>query len=140
MKNIYFPLIGIFLLLASCENESVEPQQIAEWPTHLGVVANVDCGLYIKLDQGQKIFDNALPNGMELQEGQRVELSYRPVPRPATTSTSDQSCYEDDQNNTSNHASTTTSTTPLDPLTQCMNGYGIEKVQISKIKQLQINT
>lgn len=140
MKKIYFPLIGIFLLLAACENESVEPQQTDELSTHMGIVAHVDCGLYIELDQGQKIFDNTLPDDTRLQEGQRVELSYRPVIRPVTTSTSDNSCYEDDDNGTSNHSSPTTTTTPVDPLTQCMNKNGIEKVQISKIKQLQINT
>lgn len=77
MKRYLLPvLISVFSFGAiSCDKEAVTPQ-VQDLPFHAATAIDHECGMVLRLEDGKQIYDNHLPNGVSLRDGEQVQVAF----------------------------------------------------------------
>ncbi len=128
--------IGLLLAVA-CQPEIVRPEsedssslRTTDLCQHFATVLANDCGLYLALENDQKIFVRNT-RGVELQEGMKLKVGYNIVGE-GNQSSSSGSCRDG--------VCDTPSGDQADDLKVCMQTNGIQEARVSCISELSISS
>ncbi|MEM6346752.1 MAG: hypothetical protein AAF927_22890 [Bacteroidota bacterium] len=134
LKSLRYSLMAIGLLLAvACQPEIVRPeteeassQKTTDLCQHFATVLANDCGLYLALENDEKIFVRNTRE-VELQEGMKLKVGYSIVGEGSHNSSSG-SCRDG--------VCDTPSGDQADELKICMQTNGIQEARVSCIAEL----
>jgi hypothetical protein len=107
LKNRVFPMRKLILpfaflvlgglMFTSCQQEQVLPEEETARKDHCQLkaeVASSDCGLYLVIENGQRIYVNST-GGLDLKEGMTVELGFVDINATSQSSSSSDTCGTD---------------------------------------------